>query len=174
MQTFTITITLQLPDGLQPLIQIIPAQPTTTDVQPGDLHVAGSGDPQVPGSRDLHVAADPHVSRDPHVGQEHVQDHPHVRESANPHVGRHDHPVHTSTPLSSNGRETYARQLLESFGFHDVDKLLSQFAAERVIDVCTSARGRTDLANPAGYINTVLRRGWRLPAGTNKPKGRSQ
>jgi len=77
-------------------------------------------------------------------------------------------PPDPSPPQSSNGNGSQARQLLETLGFHDPAELLSKFAADRITAVCNYALSRTDLQNPSGYANTILRRGWRLPRNSQR------
>lgn len=61
----------------------------------------------------------------------------------------------------------HARTLLEDLGYKDPARALEQFTPERIVEVCLAARSRlTELQNPAAYVNTVLRRGWKVrPSG---------
>jgi len=75
--------------------------------------------------------------------------------------------------VAGNGHDARARELLDAAGIHGVPQLLRQYAPDRIIDVCMYVRTRQDLANPAGYIHTILRRGWRLPRNA-RTKGERQ
>jgi len=60
-------------------------------------------------------------------------------------------------------RNLYARSLLAALKYRDVDFAMANYTPERIIDVCTSTRAHAShLANPAGYINSALRRGWNV------------
>jgi hypothetical protein len=51
--------------------------------------------------------------------------------------------------------------MLADAGVKDAASLLTLYAPERIIDVCTHAASRRErLTNPAGWINSALRRGW--------------
>jgi len=81
-------------------------------------------------------------------------------------------PPEQPPPEPPNGNGSEARQLLQTLGFHDPAELLSKFAADRITAVCKYALSRTDLQNPSGYANTVLRRGWRLPRNSQRKETR--
>lgn len=66
----------------------------------------------------------------------------------------------------------HARMLLGYLGFDNPDDVLSQYRPERIIEVCQAVGERRDaLTNPAGYVNTALRKGWKFPAARGGQEG---